>query len=203
MNPLQKAIEDLKNGRMVIMPDNTDRENEGDLIVAAEYATPDIINFFLNHAKGLLCVALSFELTKKIGLPLHPRSSNDDNDLVPFFTYSIDLKSGISTGVSSYDRTQTINRLAAEYCSIDDFIYPGHVFPIQARRNFLKERQGHTEGAIELAMLTKLTPAIVICEILSDSGTSACKNELQEFSEKYQLNIVSIDMIINEVYSEG
>lgn len=197
MNSLKEAIEDLKNGRMVILTDDENRENEGDLVVAAESITPEILNFIFEKAKGLVCVAMSYERVEKIKLPLHPRCKNEpSDDLIPFFTYSVDLKEGISTGISAQDRAKTILKLADPNCTLEDFIYPGHVFPLQARKSCLKERSGHTEGAIELSRLSKIEPAVVICEILSQFGKAANKIEIDQFAEKYELSKISIEQIM-------
>lgn len=200
---MEKIIETFRKGNMLILVDDENRENEGDLIVVAETISVEKVNFYLRNAKGLFCVAILYELVEKMRLPIHPRSEDCDDFNVPFFTYSLDSKNGITTGVSAQDRVKTIKLLTEPNMTIKDFIFPGHVFPLQARKNRLFERRGHTEAAVELAILAGVVPVVVMCEILAEDGKSANSYQLKSFAKEFDLNIISIKMIseyINQMH---
>ncbi|MBU0767530.1 MAG: 3,4-dihydroxy-2-butanone-4-phosphate synthase [Proteobacteria bacterium] len=195
----ESALRAFGDGEMVILTDSEERENEGDLVIAAEYVTPERINFMLKVARGLICVAMKYEYVDKLGLPLHPRINVESDDLTPYFTCSLDLRKGIPTGVSALDRAKTIKALTDANAKISDFSIPGHIQPIKARKGGLFERQGHTEGSIEMAKLVGTLPITVLSEILNDSGTSANKQQLKHLADTYGFHIISIDQLIDHM----
>jgi 3,4-dihydroxy 2-butanone 4-phosphate synthase / GTP cyclohydrolase II len=193
---IEEAIEEIKNGKMVILVDDEDRENEGDLVIAAEFITPEIINFMAKNGRGLICLALTQDKADQIGLqPIKP-----ENNPVPqytAFTISIDARNETTTGISAYDRYSTIVKAIADDSKPQDFIRPGHVFPIISRRGGVLVRAGHTEGSVDLARLAGLKPGSVICEIMKDDGDMARLKDLEEFSKKYDVKITTIANLIS------
>ena len=196
MVKIEEAIEDIKNGKLVILVDDEDRENEGDFVVAAEYATPEIINFMATHGRGLICLAMTKENADRIALqPIKP-----ENNHVPqytAFTIPIDAISGVTTGISAYDRAKTIKLAISPDSKPEDFIRPGHVFPLIARKGGVLVRAGHTEGSVDLARIAGLIPASVICEIMKDDGDMARLEDLKEFADKYEIKIATIADLIS------
>jgi 3,4-dihydroxy 2-butanone 4-phosphate synthase/GTP cyclohydrolase II len=194
--PVEEAIEEIKNGKMVILVDDEDRENEGDLVVAAEYASPEVINFMAKHGRGLICLAITQEKASQINLqPIKP-----ENSPVPqytAFTIPIDARRGISTGISAYDRAFTIRLAISEEAKPEEFIRPGHVFPLISRRGGVLVRAGHTEGSVDLARLAGLKPASVICEIMKDDGDMARFPDLEGFADQHKLKITTIADLIS------
>jgi 3,4-dihydroxy 2-butanone 4-phosphate synthase/GTP cyclohydrolase II len=192
--PIEDVLEDVKNGKMVIIVDDEDRENEGDLMIAAEKVTPQAINFMARHACGLICLSITEDRAKKLNLPLMVRENTS-----PFqtaFTVSIEAKEGITTGISAYDRAKTIKVAIDDNTKPEDLARPGHVFPLIAREGGVLVRVGHTEASVDLARLAGLKPAGVICEIMKEDGTMARLPDLEEFAEKHNLKIVTIADII-------
>lgn len=193
---VEEAIEEIQNGRMVILVDDEDRENEGDIVVAAEFITPEIINFMAKFGRGLICLALTNDNADRIGLqPIKP-----ENNPIPqytAFTISIDAKNETTTGISASDRASTITKAISEDSTAHDFMRPGHVFPIISRKGGVLVRAGHTEGSVDLAKLAGLTPASVICEIMKDDGDMARLNDLEEFSKEHDVKITTIANIIS------
>ncbi len=191
---IENALEDIRAGRMVIIVDDEDRENEGDLCMAAELVTPEAINFMAKEARGLICLTLTEDYSDKMAL----RPMVDDNTS-PFrtaFTISIDAKDGVTTGISAADRAHTIRTAVAEGALPEDLSRPGHIFPLRARKGGVLVRTGQTEGSVDLARLAGLKPSGVICEIMKDDGTMARMSDLEAFAEKHNLIIVSIAEII-------
>ncbi len=192
-NTVEEVVEALKNGEMVVVTDDENRENEGDLIGAAAKVTPAMVTFMVTHARGLLCVPLSEEYADRLGL-INMSSAAD-----PFrtaFTQSVDAKEGITTGISAYDRARTIEALIDPESRLSDFATPGHVFPLIAKNGGVLRRAGHTETAVDLARLAGLAPAGVICEILNDDGTMARVPQLDEFRRKFNLKWCSVAQLI-------
>jgi 3,4-dihydroxy 2-butanone 4-phosphate synthase/GTP cyclohydrolase II len=192
--PIEDVLEDVKNGKMVIIVDDEDRENEGDLMIAAEKVTPQAINFMARHACGLICLSITEDRAKKLNLPLMVRENTS-----PFqtaFTVSIEAKEGITTGISAYDRAKTIKVAIDDNTKPEDLARPGHVFPLIAREGGVLVRVGHTEASVDLARLAGLKPAGVICEIMKEDGTMARLPDLEKFAEKHNLKIVTIADII-------
>ncbi|MBX6377714.1 MAG: 3,4-dihydroxy-2-butanone-4-phosphate synthase, partial [Clostridia bacterium] len=192
---VRRALEDLRAGRLVLVVDAEDRENEGDLILAAEKATPEAINFMARFGRGLICLALTAEQLERLQIP--PMAEMPGDSMRTAFMVSIDAREGITTGISAADRARTI-RVAADPASRpEDLVRPGHVFPIRARSGGVLERPGHTEAAVDLARLAGLQPAGVICEVMNDDGTMARLPQLRAFAREHGLTLLSIaDLIL-------
>lgn len=190
----KQAVEALRNGRMIIVVDDADRENEGDLVLAAEKATPELVNFMLREARGLLCVPLPREWAKRLELKAMVEPPEDSHRTA--FTISVDARWGVSTGISASDRTRTILVLADPDAGPEDLTRPGHVFPLVAREGGVLRRAGHTEAAVDLCRLAGLQPVGVICEIMNDDGTMARLSELVRFADNYGLPILTIADLI-------
>ena len=195
ISTIKEAIVDIKSGRMVILVDDEDRENEGDLCMAAEFVTPEAINFMARYGRGLICLSLSEEMADK--LRLYPMVRDNRSRFGTAFTVSIEAKRGVSTGISAADRATTIKTALAEDARADDLVSPGHVFPIRARKGGVLVRTGQTEGSVDLARLAGLKPAGVICEIMKDDGTMARMPDLEVFAREHQLKIVTIADLID------
>lgn len=188
------ALEDLRQGRMIILVDDEQRENEGDLILAAEKVTPEAINFMAKYGRGLICLALPETAIERFRLPA--MVAHNQAKFSTAFTVSVGAARGITTGISAYDRATTIQVMMNPAATAADIISPGHVFPLRAQRHGVLERQGHTEGSVDLTRLAGLRPGGVICEIMNDDGTMARLPELQQFAAQHQLKIISIQQII-------
>lgn len=191
---ISEILEDVRAGKMVIVVDDANRENEGDLTLAAEVVTPQAINFMLSQARGILCLAIAPEIAE--ALDLHPMVHNNNAKFETPFTVSIDAKNGITTGVSAEDRATTILTTVRKDARPEDLARPGHVFPLKARAGGVLVRTGHTEGAVDLARLAGLRPAAAICEIMTENGHMAKLPELKKFAEKHDLKICTIADII-------
>jgi 3,4-dihydroxy 2-butanone 4-phosphate synthase / GTP cyclohydrolase II len=187
---IEEAIEQIQSGNMVILVDDEDRENEGDLTMAAEKVTPEAINFMAKYGRGLICLSMTSEQCDRLDLPLMVKDNTS-----PFqtgFTISIEAKHGVTTGISAADRATTILTAVADDAKAGDLVRPGHVFPLRARNGGVMVRVGQTEGSVDLARMAGLKPAGVICEIMDEDGTMARMPSLQEFSEKHGIGIVTI-----------
>ncbi len=194
MATIEEALEDIRAGRMIIVTDDEDRENEGDLVLAAEKVTPEAINFMAKYGRGLICLALPREDIERLQLPLQPRRHGTRFDTA--FTVSIEARYGVTTGISAHDRAHTIKVAIDPQSGPEDIVTPGHVFPIQARDGGVLVRAGHTEASVDLARLAGLKPAGVICEIMNDDGTMARMPDLEKFAERHGLKIVTIRDLI-------
>ena len=190
------AIADIRAGKMVILVDDEDRENEGDLTMAAQFVTPEAINFMATHGRGLICLALSEEQVQRLGLPMMQSPGRLGPALGTAFTVSIEASQGVTTGISAADRAHTIRLAANPEARPDQIVTPGHVFPLRARRGGVLVRTGQTEGSVDLARLAGLTPAGVICEIMNEDGTMARMPDLEQFARKHALRILSIADVI-------
>lgn len=191
---IEQALAELQQGRMIILVDNELRENEGDLLVAAEKITAEHINFMVTHGRGLVCVATSGEILDRCHIPL--MTARNTSRFQSPFTVSIDAVQGISTGISAADRACTIQRLLDLQSGPEDFVMPGHVFPLRAHAEGVLGREGHTEGGVELAKLAGLKPASVICEIMNEDGSMARLPDLTLFARQYGLSLVSMQDIV-------
>jgi 3,4-dihydroxy 2-butanone 4-phosphate synthase/GTP cyclohydrolase II len=190
------AIADIRSGRMVILVDDEDRENEGDLTMAAQFVTPDAINFMATHGRGLICVTLTEEQTDRLELPMMQAPGRGGPPLGTAFTVSIEARQGVSTGISAADRAHTIRVAVNPNARPEEVVTPGHVFPLKARQGGVLVRTGQTEGSVDLARLADLTPAGVICEIMKDDGSMARMPDLETFASKHGLRILSIADLI-------
>ena len=191
---IEQAIEALKAGKMIILMDDEHRENEGDLVMAAEYVTPEAINFMSRFGCGLICLPMAEELIDKMALPM--MAQHNKSPYGTAFTVSIEAAQGVSTGISAKDRARTIQIAIAPDSTPDDIISPGHVFPLRARKKGVLERAGQTEGSVDLTRLAGLTPAAVICEIINEDGTMSRRDELALFAQKHQIPLVTIKDLI-------
>ena len=194
---IEDVIKDVKDGKMIIIVDDEDRENEGDMMIAAEKVTPEAINFMARYARGLVCLSLSEKRVKELDLPL--MVSDNTSPYNTAFTVSIEAKEGVTTGISAYDRARTILTAIDPDTKPDDLARPGHVFPLRARSGGVLFRVGHTEASMDFARLAGLTPAGVICEIMKDDGTMARLPDLEVFAEQHGLKIASIADLIKYV----
>ncbi len=197
---IKSVIEDIKKGIPVIVIDNEDRENEGDLVIASELVSPDNINFMAKEGRGLICISITSE--KAAQLDLEPMESRNSSLHETNFTISVDAKKNTTTGISAYDRSITIQTLISDNVKSSDLARPGHIFPIVGKDGGVLRRAGHTEASIDLALMAGLKPSGVICEIMADNGEMARGEELQKFSEKHNLKIISIASLINHLRKE-
>ena len=195
VSTIQEAIEDIRNGKMVILVDDEDRENEGDLCMAAEFITPEAINFMARYGRGLICLTLTEDHADRLGLT--PMTRDNRSRFGTAFTVSIEAKQGVTTGISAYDRATTIRAAVADGAKAEDLVSPGHIFPIRARKGGVLVRTGQTEGSVDLARLAKLKPAGVICEVMKDDGTMARMPDLEIFSKEHGLKICTIADLID------
>ncbi len=191
---IEEVLEDLRQGKMIILVDDEDRENEGDLTIAAEKVTPEAINFMAKYGRGLICLALHPDIVER--LKLQPMVSTNTSKFQTAFLTSIEARHGVTTGISAYDRAHTILTAIADNARPEDLVSPGHVFPLRARRGGVLFRAGQTEGSVDLARLAGLKPAAVICEIMKDDGTMARMPDLEVFAQEHGLKIATIADVI-------
>ena len=194
VSPIEDVIDEARNGRMFILVDDESRENEGDLVVPAQMATPDAINFMAKHGRGLICLAMTRERIEALGLPLMAQKNESRHHTA--FTVSIEARDGVSTGISAPDRAHTIAVAIDPSKGADDIVTPGHVFPLVARDGGVLVRTGHTEAAVDLARLAGLNPAGVVWEIMNDDGTMARRDDLIAFAQRHGLKIATIADLI-------
>jgi len=195
ISPTQDIVADLRTGRMVILVDEEDRENEGDLVLAAEYATPEAINFMITHARGLVCLTLNEARCRQLDLPLMVRDNRTPHGTA--FTVSIEAADGVTTGISAHDRARTVRAAVARHARPSDLVQPGHIFPLMAQKGGVLVRAGHTEAGCDLAQLAGCEPAAVICEIINEDGSMARLPQLLEFAAKHGLKIGTISDLIH------
>lgn len=210
-NHPEELIEDIRQGKMVILVDDEDRENEGDLVLAADHVTAQMINFMAKEARGLICLALSAQQTERLQLQMMVREDQNGTPNKTAFTVSIEASTGVSTGISAADRAHTIKIASHPEARPSDVRSPGHIFPIRAQNGGVLKRAGHTEGSVDLAKLAGLNSAAVICEIMKDDGTMARVPDLVDFAKKHGLKIGTIvdliqyrlsrDMLVEEVFT--
>ena len=187
---IEEAIEDIREGRMVVVVDDEDRENEGDLTIAAQFATPEAINFMATYARGLICLCLTEDRADELGL--RPMTEHNEAPLGTAFTVSIEAREGVTTGISAADRSCTIQVAIHPGSTAHDLIQPGHVFPLRARPGGVLERIGQTEAAVDLAKLAGLNPSGVVCEIMNDDGTMARVKDLVPYCDRHGLNMITV-----------
>ena len=191
---IEEAIEDLRRGRIVVVCDDENRENEGDLTMAAQFATPEAVNFMATHARGLICLALTAERCDELGLDL--MAAKNESPFQTAFTISIEAREGVTTGISAADRARTIQVAIDPHSNPEDLVQPGHVFPLKARDGGVLERAGQTEAAVDLARLAGLIPAGVICEVMNEDGTMARVPDLVPYCEQHGLKMVTVADLI-------
>jgi 3,4-dihydroxy 2-butanone 4-phosphate synthase/GTP cyclohydrolase II len=201
LSPIPEILEEIRNGRMIVLVDDEDRENEGDLIIAAQMATPESINFMARFGRGLICLALTRRRVEELGLPLMARDNLSRHQTA--FTVSIEAREGVTTGISAPDRARTVAVAIDPTRGKGDIVSPGHVFPLVARDGGVLVRAGHTEAAVDLARLSGLTPAGVLCEIMKDDGTMARLPDLMDFARAHGLKMAAIaDLIAHRLRVE-
>lgn len=197
ISSIDDILEDIKRGKPIIMIDDENRENEGDIIVASEKITPQIIAFMIKEARGLLCLSLTQKQGEKLNLKPMVSTSNNKSKFNTAFTISIEASTGITTGISAYDRATTILTASNENAIASDIAQPGHIFPVIAKPDGVLERAGHTEAGCDLTRLAGLTPAAAIIEVINDDGSMARTPDLEVFAKKHKLKIGTIESLIN------
>jgi 3,4-dihydroxy 2-butanone 4-phosphate synthase/GTP cyclohydrolase II len=195
LSPIEEAIEEFRNGRMIVLVDDEERENEGDLVIPAQLATPETINFMAMHGRGLICLALTQGRCRELGLELMPKRNESRHDTA--FTVSIEAREGVTTGISASDRSRTIIAAIDPANGPHDIVSPGHVFPLMARDGGVLVRAGHTEAGVDMARLAGLNPSAVICEIMNDDGTMARMADLEAFAQRHAVKVASIADLIS------
>ena len=193
-SPTEEIIAEIRAGRMVILTDDECRENEGDLIIAADIVTPEAVNFMATHGRGLICLAMTGDMIDRLDIPPMPRRGGEAFSTA--FTVSIEARDGVTTGISAHDRARTIQVAVSPFSTPADIVTPGHIFPLRARSGGVLERAGHTEAAADLAFYAGFAPAGVICEIMADDGTMARLPQLLKFAEKHKIKIGTIADLI-------
>jgi 3,4-dihydroxy 2-butanone 4-phosphate synthase / GTP cyclohydrolase II len=191
---IEEALEDIRAGKFVVVVDDEDRENEGDLTIAAEFATPEAINFMATHGRGLICLSLTRERCRQ--LDLRPMTDRNETRFETAFTVSIEAREGVSTGISAHDRARTIQVAIDPRSTARDLVHPGHIFPLEAKVGGVLQRAGQTEAAVDLARLAGLTPAGVVCEVMNDDGTMARVPDLVRYCERHGLRMVTVADLI-------
>jgi 3,4-dihydroxy 2-butanone 4-phosphate synthase / GTP cyclohydrolase II len=194
LSPTQELIDELRHGRMIVLADAEDRENEGDLVMAADFVTPEAINFMATHARGLVCLTLTEERCRQLGLSL--MVADNRSPMGTAFTTSIEAASGVTTGISAADRARTVRAATAKHAKPSDIVQPGHIFPIMAQNGGVLVRAGHTEAGCDMAEMAGLTPAAVICEVMNPDGSMARMPELTTFAARHGLKIGTIADLI-------
>jgi 3,4-dihydroxy 2-butanone 4-phosphate synthase/GTP cyclohydrolase II len=194
-------LNDIKSGKPIIIVDSYDRENEGDLMISAEMATSETLAFMAKWGRGIMCLPCTADRLERLSIPM--MQSNKLDKFVTPFANSIDASEGVSTGVSVDDRMVTIQKFISENSVPADFAQPGHLFPLRARPGLLQERQGHTESSVELCLLAGVKPVAIIIEVMNDDGSMARLPQLEELAKRFQLNMISIDEIIEHKYGKN
>jgi 3,4-dihydroxy 2-butanone 4-phosphate synthase/GTP cyclohydrolase II len=194
ISPTQELIDEIRHGRMIILADAEDRENEGDLVLAADFVTPETINFMATHARGLVCLTLTEERCRQLNLQM--MVNDNRSPMGTAFTVSIEAATGVSTGISAADRARTVRAATAKHAKAEDIVQPGHIFPVKAQNGGVLVRAGHTEAGCDLADLAGLTPAAVICEIMNPDGSMARMPDLVAFGKQHGLKIGTIADLI-------
>jgi 3,4-dihydroxy 2-butanone 4-phosphate synthase / GTP cyclohydrolase II len=196
MNSIQEILNDFKIGKFIILVDDENRENEGDLIISADFITPEAVNFLAKEARGLICLSLSAGQIEKLQLPMMTSAAHQAGSTQTAFTFSIEASHGVTTGISAADRAHTIKVASRPNAQALDIICPGHIFPLRAHPEGVLARAGHTEASIDLARLCGLNLASVICEVINDDGTMARLVDLEKFAKKFNIKIGSIAELI-------
>ncbi|MBN1846908.1 MAG: 3,4-dihydroxy-2-butanone-4-phosphate synthase, partial [Sedimentisphaerales bacterium] len=193
-SPVPEVLDEIRAGRMIVLVDDEDRENEGDLVCAAERVSPEIVNFMASHGRGMICLPLTSRRCDQLNL--HPQTAENTSPLQTAFMVTIDARQGTTTGISAADRSATIRQVMRPDCRPEDLVRPGHIFPLRARDGGVLVRAGQTEGSVDLARLAGLQPAGVICEIMNPDGTMARLPQLIEFCRRHHLKMTTIAALI-------
>ena len=193
---IESAVDEIRNGQCVVIVDDADRENEGDVVMASELITPDAVNFMAKYARGLICVSISEQRAEKLSLNLMEKKNTGLHETN--FTISVDKKRDTTTGISAFDRSKTIRALVNENSSSEDFARPGHIFPIIGKEGGVLRRAGHTEASMDLAKMAGLKPSGVICEIMAEDGNMLRGEDLDKFAKFHKLKIISIEDLIRQ-----
>lgn len=196
INSIQEIIKDFKAGKFVILVDDENRENEGDLIIGADFITPEAVNFMAKEARGLICLSMTTLQIEKLQLPMMISKSHQRAAAETAFTYSIEASFGVTTGISAADRSHTITVASRTSAKPSDVICPGHIFPLKAHPHGVLGRAGHTEASVDLAIISQQTPASVICEVINDDGSMARLPDLIKFAQKHDIKIGTIEDLI-------
>ncbi len=196
LSTIQEAIEDYNAGKFVIIVDDEDRENEGDLAIASQFATPDAINFMTRQARGLICVAMEHRMLNRLKIPMMVPPANNHSGFGTGFTVSVEARNGVSTGISAADRARTVAVLVDPESQPEDIVTPGHIFPLRAQPGGVLTRRGQTEASVDLAVLAGLTPSGVICEIMNPDGSMARLPELEIFAKMHGIKIISVEALV-------
>lgn len=199
ISPAWTIIEEAKAGKMFILVDDRDRENEGDLIIPADKITPEAINFMVREARGLVCLAMSGEMIDRLRLEMQP--SRNESRFGTAFTVSIEAKEGVTTGISAFDRAHTIKTAVDPKSGPEDISTPGHIFPLRAREGGVLERRGHTEASVDIAVMAGFSPAGVICEIMNDDGTMARLPDLAKFARRHDMKVGCVADLVDYMES--
>jgi 3,4-dihydroxy 2-butanone 4-phosphate synthase/GTP cyclohydrolase II len=197
LSTLEEGLADLRAGKPIIVVDDAERENEGDLVVAAQFVTPEIINFMAREARGLICIALTGATLDRLRIPMMVPPQQNSSGFGSPFTVSVEARTGVTTGISAYDRTRTIQVLVDPASTPADIAMPGHMFPLRAHPDGVLGRRGHTEAGVDLTRLAGLIPAAILCEIMADDGTMARLSALSRFARRHHLSIISIESLVN------
>jgi len=197
---ISQAIEDIRAGKMIVLVDDEDRENEGELVMAAEAVTPEAIAFMATHGRGLICLTLESERISHLQIPMMP--AHNHTAFGAAFTVSVEAKEGVTTGISAYDRAQTVKTLIDPAAGPEDWVSPGHLFPLRAQPGGVLNRNGHTEASVDLSCLAGRHPSAVICEIMNDDGTMARLAELKTFALKHGLGLYSIEELVAYIQAQ-
>ena len=192
-----EILTDFKQGHMVILVDDEDRENEGDIIIAADFVTAEAINFMSKNARGLICLALHPDQVDRLNLPQMVSEEKNSSPNKTAFTVSIEASIGVTTGISAHDRALTVRAASNPLAKPSDVQMPGHIFPIRSQKNGVLARNGHTEAGVDLAILSGLNPAAVICEVINDDGTMARVSDLLKFAERFQIKVGTIKDLVS------
>lgn len=195
---VDEAVKDFKNGKFILIVDRKEREDEADLVIAAQFATPENINFLIKNARGLVCVPMTSKRLDELNLGLMVETNSNTEFTKCAFTIPVDVKKDTTTGISAFDRSATIKALIDPKSKPEDFAKPGHIFPLRADENGLKGRRGHTEACIELCNLSELYLAAVLCEMVGSNGKMAKLPELEEFSKKHSITMIKIEDLVKE-----
>jgi len=201
LSPITQAIEEIRLGKIIVLVDDENRENEGDLVMAAQAVSPEAVAFMAMYGRGLICLTLEAKKVDQLKIPMMP--VHNHTLFGAAFTVSVEAKEGVTTGISAYDRAHTVKTLIADNTGTQDWVSPGHLFPLRAHPGGVLKRNGHTEASVDLARLAGLNASAVICEIMKDDGTMARLPDLREFAHHHKLGLYSIEQLVDYLHAHG